>query len=70
MTKDNKISKMLKCRQCGSDVNNMMGYGPFCSARCRTLDLGSWALEKYYLPVENEIQSITKPVEYKPKLHG
>ena len=23
---------------------------PFCSERCRTIDLGNWALEKYRIP--------------------
>ena len=27
---------------------------PFCSERCRTIDLGRWLGEKYGLPVEPE----------------
>jgi uncharacterized protein len=32
---------------------------PFCSDRCRNIDLGNWASEKYAVPVEssNEDQS-------------
>jgi endogenous inhibitor of DNA gyrase (YacG/DUF329 family) len=25
---------------------------PFCSDRCRIIDLGNWATEKYVVPVE------------------
>jgi endogenous inhibitor of DNA gyrase (YacG/DUF329 family) len=25
--------------------------GPFCSVRCRTLDLGRWASEEFRMPV-------------------
>lgn len=27
-------------------------YRPFCSKRCRTLDLGAWADESYRVPVQ------------------
>jgi len=28
-------------------------WRPFCSERCRTIDLGDWASERYRVPVEN-----------------
>jgi uncharacterized protein len=27
-------------------------FRPFCSERCRLIDLGAWAAEKYSVPVE------------------
>ncbi len=27
-------------------------YRPFCSERCRTLDLGAWASDTYHVPGE------------------
>jgi uncharacterized protein len=27
-------------------------FRPFCSERCRLIDLGAWAAEKYAVPVE------------------
>ncbi|MDH5527557.1 MAG: DNA gyrase inhibitor YacG [Nitrospirota bacterium] len=33
------------CRQDATWENNQ--YRPFCSARCRTADLGAWATESY-----------------------
>ncbi|QDU60676.1 DNA gyrase inhibitor [Planctomycetes bacterium Pan216] len=29
-------------------------YAPFCSQRCRDLDLGNWLNERYSVPVETE----------------
>jgi len=29
-------------------------WRPFCSARCRTIDLGAWAAEAYRVPVPAE----------------
>ncbi len=28
-------------------------YRPFCSDRCKLIDLGAWAKEEYKIPVEN-----------------
>ena len=27
---------------------------PFCSERCKLIDLGDWAMEKYRVPVEED----------------
>jgi endogenous inhibitor of DNA gyrase (YacG/DUF329 family) len=43
----------VKCPQCGNLIeyeNNP--HRPFCSVRCKTLDLGDWASEKYAVPSE------------------
>jgi endogenous inhibitor of DNA gyrase (YacG/DUF329 family) len=29
-------------------------FRPFCSERCKKVDLGNWAMEKYRVPVEEE----------------
>jgi endogenous inhibitor of DNA gyrase (YacG/DUF329 family) len=29
-------------------------YRPFCSERCKLIDLGDWAMEKYRVAVEEE----------------
>jgi endogenous inhibitor of DNA gyrase (YacG/DUF329 family) len=28
-------------------------YRPFCSERCKLIDLGAWATEKYRVPIED-----------------
>ncbi|KIX44660.1 pilus assembly protein [Burkholderia pseudomallei] len=40
---------VVKCPSCGKEVRWMPEnrFRPFCSARCKQLDLGAWAAEKY-----------------------
>lgn len=43
--------KSHRCPHCKKPVewkNNE--YRPFCSERCKIMDLGSWASEKYRIP--------------------
>ena len=40
----------LKCPICKKDVNLGDADFPFCSERCRIVDLGNWASEKYVIP--------------------
>ncbi len=47
---------MVKCPQCGKEVEFTGNeFRPFCSERCKLLDFGAWADEKYTLPVEGEM---------------
>jgi len=47
-------SRTLSCPICGKQVALTDPEMPFCSERCRLLDLGNWASEKYVVstPVE------------------
>jgi endogenous inhibitor of DNA gyrase (YacG/DUF329 family) len=40
----------MKCPICGKRVEPDGRNAPFCGERCRTIDLGNWAAEKYRLP--------------------
>ncbi len=40
---------MLKCPICKKNVPAESPDFPFCSERCRILDLGNWAAEKYVI---------------------
>lgn len=44
--------RTVKCPQCNADVAWLPEnrYRPFCSARCKQLDLGAWASEQYRVP--------------------
>ena len=45
---------VVKCPTCGEVVkyeNNE--FRPFCSERCKLLDFGAWADERYNLPAES-----------------
>jgi endogenous inhibitor of DNA gyrase (YacG/DUF329 family) len=45
----------MKCPICQRDVQLDGSFTPFCSDRCRILDLGNWASERYVIstPVES-----------------
>ncbi len=40
----------MKCPLCKKDVAPESAFAPFCSDRCRLIDLGNWADEKYRIP--------------------
>ena len=47
-------TRMVNCPRCGtatpwSDAN---AYRPFCSERCKLIDLGQWATGSYRIPQE------------------
>lgn len=53
MGEDQKLEpKKIKCPQCGrlAIYSTENPYRPFCSERCKTIDLGDWASEKYSIP--------------------
>jgi len=39
----------MKCPICKKEVQLGDPEAPFCSERCRTIDLGNWASEKYVI---------------------
>lgn len=51
--------RKVPCPRCGTpapfDAENNK-WRPFCSERCKTIDLGDWASERYRVPVEEERQ--------------
>lgn len=45
---------LVKCPTCGKQVEYEGNeFRPFCSERCKLLDFGAWADEKYALPTES-----------------
>jgi endogenous inhibitor of DNA gyrase (YacG/DUF329 family) len=45
---------LVKCPTCGAVVEFQGNkFRPFCSERCKLLDFGAWADERYHLPAEN-----------------
>lgn len=47
---------IVKCPTCQTPViwNEESKYRPFCSQRCRLIDLGEWAQEKYTVEAEED----------------
>ena len=41
----------MKCPICKKSVEPTGPFAPFCSDRCRVIDLGNWAMEKYKVAV-------------------
>lgn len=39
----------MKCPICAKEVRPEDPFMPFCSDRCRILDLGNWASDKYVI---------------------
>lgn len=43
-----KPSRQIKCATCGKETEFFTEpLGPFCSERCKTIDLGKWLGEEY-----------------------
>jgi hypothetical protein len=53
-----KVS-FVSCPRCGAQVAWVAEnpYRPFCSERCKLIDLGDWATGKYCVPVEEDKDS-------------
>jgi uncharacterized protein len=39
----------MKCPICKKTVDRSSEFLPFCSERCKLIDLGNWASEKYVI---------------------
>jgi endogenous inhibitor of DNA gyrase (YacG/DUF329 family) len=48
--------RQVPCPQCGKicEWRPENKWRPFCSERCKLIDLGCWASESYQLPVQEE----------------
>ena len=62
------MTAIVDCPTCGKKVmwTEESKYRPFCSLRCKQIDLGAWAEEKYVIPTaesrddsENDTSSTT-----------
>jgi hypothetical protein len=53
-TRSEKPAKrtIVRCPQCGGDsvYGPQNPYRPFCSERCKNIDLGAWASESFRVP--------------------
>ncbi len=55
--------KPVPCPQCQKpvDLSEKTSFRPFCSERCRLLDLGSWANEEYQINGQSLSDSLSDP---------
>ena len=49
-----------RCPICRGAVSESIAR-PFCSERCRTIDLGNWLGESYRIPIESEDEDRDEP---------
>ncbi|MDD2808856.1 DNA gyrase inhibitor YacG [Rhodoferax sp.] len=49
---DVPVLKLVRCPSCGGDSIYAPSnrFRPFCSERCKLMDLGAWASEQFSLP--------------------
>lgn len=47
-------ARKVRCPQCGGDSlwAPENPWRPFCSERCKQIDLGAWASDSYRIPVQ------------------
>jgi len=52
------MSLMIKCPTCKKEIvyRTDNPFRPFCSKRCRLIDLGTWLEEGYSVPAAGEIE--------------
>jgi endogenous inhibitor of DNA gyrase (YacG/DUF329 family) len=50
------MPKSVACPTCAAEVAWVPDnkFRPFCSERCKLIDLGAWATEAYRVPVKEE----------------
>ena len=48
------LKKIVRCPGCGGDsvYASANPFRPFCSERCKNMDLGAWASESFRVPAE------------------
>jgi hypothetical protein len=53
------MKKSIKCPECGkaTEYSPENEYRPFCSNRCKLIDLGEWIEGKYAINSEEHYQS-------------
>jgi hypothetical protein len=58
-TSEKKPQRKIKCPQCGLSTiySSENPHRPFCSERCRIMDLGQWADGTYRIPVNQSPDS-------------
>jgi len=57
------MASVVKCPTCGRSVewSVQSRYRPFCSDRCRLIDLGAWLSEERRIPDESSAADLGRP---------
>ena len=64
---ENKPARTVSCPICAKAAVYAPSnrFRPFCSERCRLIDLGQWATESYRVPVDQSPNDDNLPTEEK-----
>jgi len=60
------MSLSVKCPTCKRPLELGTEWFPFCSERCRLIDLGRWADDEYRIPAVNEAPGAEKEPDTGP----
>ncbi len=63
------MSRVVNCPTCGTKVEwiEQNAARPFCSERCKLIDLGAWAAEAYRVAEDNDAGStVEHDIETEP----
>jgi endogenous inhibitor of DNA gyrase (YacG/DUF329 family) len=65
----NPKPRVITCPTCGKHVfwTPDTAWRPFCSERCKLIDLGAWATERYRVPV---VEDKDQPETEDPNVSG
>ena len=56
------MTRLIKCSYCRKSTTwDENPYRPFCSERCKLIDLGNWASEEYRIKGEPEAEAEDTP---------
>ncbi len=58
MEKDTKQAKCAQCKKNFDRTSTPKDLWPFCSKRCKMIDLGQWLSEKYVIEEGEEKDSV------------
>jgi len=65
--KHGDAARGLRCPRCGTIVTAAgNAFRPFCSERCKLIDLGAWLGESYRIPAEHPPESAGEPGDPNP----
>ena len=64
--------RKVRCPQCGGDSLWSPGnpWRPFCSERCKQIDLGAWASDVYRIPVQETNDGDVDGIPPEPTSHA
>jgi len=56
-------ARIVACPHCGTGIewSPENRFRPFCSERCKMIDLGAWATERYRVPVVDSDETELPP---------